>query len=268
MSDTKHLNVVIRVRKSGSQSLIEMLKAALPDSMNYAMPHDPPVADLGTGFAERFRLNRRVKKRLWKLFKTTSYTEAWRKVNSLATSGDLVSGHFCHDSVVLPDWELRFITLVREPLERLYSEYRYCRQSYRARPFWRRAYLSQRLKVAGRGTFGDYIDYLSSFGDRFANPLIGYLCGDLSGDLSPYEFLKAHYFHYGTLEDIEHFAEGLSAKLGREVPKIWTNKTSDPGGLKVENYDPKKLRELIGRDQDLYQSIINEAQVGSELNLS
>jgi hypothetical protein len=50
MSDSKDLFVLVRIRKSGSQSLVEMATAALPESKIYAMPPDPPLADLGGGW--------------------------------------------------------------------------------------------------------------------------------------------------------------------------------------------------------------------------
>ena len=138
MSQKPYVYALVRIRKSGSQSLVEMITAALPESRIMAMPPVPPVADLGTGVFEDFRRVRRTKKRLWKLFKLLSYPKAWEHLNATLNQGDIVSGHFGHGAPVLPAWDLRYITMVREPVSRLYSEYRYCRQSYLARPAWRR----------------------------------------------------------------------------------------------------------------------------------
>ena len=257
MSELDHLYVLIRVRKSGSQSLVKIMEDALPGCTVYPMPHDPPLADRGLGFWEHMRLLRRRRKRLHALFKTFSYSKAWRLLNDRAQHSDVIGGHFPYVSPDLPNWKLRYITLMREPLQRLYSEYRYCRQSFEQRPFWRRCYSSARIRIAGKGSFGDYIDYLDAQGERFTNPLVAYITGGQNLS-SPYEFLREHYFHYGVLERINQFASELSIKLGHKVSATWQNRTQESGALVEETYDQTKLQRLIGRDLELYRSVLNE----------
>lgn len=259
MSEKDHLYVLVRVRKSGSQSLVKIMQDALPDCTTYPMPHDPPEADLGVGLWESFRLWRRQKKRLKLLFSTKSYSRAWELLNERAKPNDLIGGHFPYGTPQLPKWELRYVTLMRDPLRRLYSEYRYCRQSYEQRSVLRRLYCSARIRVAGKGGFADYIAYLDEQGDRFANPLVAYIT---NGDdaVSPYEFLRKNYFHYGLLERMDQFADQLSAKMGREVSAVWQNKTKDSGAIELEDYDEGMVQRLIGRDISLYQSVLRELQ--------
>lgn len=254
MSSKPFLYALVRIRKSGSQSLVEMIRAALSQCKIYSMPPIPPPADMGVDLFEDFRRVRRTKKRLRKLFQTLSYAKAWEIINATAREGDIVSGHFMHGAPQLPDWDLRYITMVRDPLNRLYSEYRYCRQSYLQRPAWRRWYLAGRLKVGGKGSFGDYIRYLHSQGDRFANPLVGYITGGIDV-ADPYEFLKANYYHYGTMERMDLFAEGLSKKLGTPVTTTWKNKTEKVPAAEAESFDRGLLDALIAKDIQLYQSI-------------
>lgn len=257
MSEQDHLYVLIRVRKSGSQSLVKIMQDAYPESRLHPMPHDPPTADLGVGFKEEIRLARRQRKRLRKLYKTTSYPEAWKRCNQTAKSGDIVGGHFPYGTPDLPDFELRYITIMRHPLKRLYSEYRYCKQSFDQRPWWRRLYTSARIQVAGRGSFGDYIDYLDQQGEHFTNPLVAYITnGDR--ELTPYEFLRKHYYHYGLIERAQSFAAKLSSLTGRDVPAAWKNKTRDTGALDGEYYDEAKVQRLIGEDLKLYDAVLAE----------
>jgi hypothetical protein len=221
------------------------------------MPPVPPSADMGVGCFEHFRRVRRTKKRLWKLFNTFDYSKAWAYLNGHARQGDIVSGHFMYGAPVLPDWELRYITIVREPVSRLYSEYRYCRQSFFERPYWRRSYLAGRLKVAGRGDFRDYVKYLHSHVESFANPLVGYITGGVEvGDA--YDFLRQQYFHYGTLERMDLFADGLSAKLGSPVIPVWKNKTARVPAIEADDVDRDHIDALIGKDIELYKSIRDE----------
>jgi hypothetical protein len=254
MNEEKSLYVLVRIRKSGSQSLVEMIRGALPDRKIHSMPPDPPLADLGVGFFEDFRRVRRTKKRLWKLFKVTGYPEAWKHLNRNAVPGSVISGHFKYGSPVLPDWDLKYITIMRDPVGRLYSEYRYGRQSYFQRPVWRRFYLAERLKVAGKGTFRDYVAYLAKQGDRFSNPYVGYITGGRDC-ADPYEFLRGNYFHYGTLENIEHFADGIREKTGASFEPVWKNATRKSGDLGAEDYDEAEIKKLLGKDIDLYEKL-------------
>ncbi|MBC7979763.1 MAG: sulfotransferase family 2 domain-containing protein [Armatimonadetes bacterium] len=256
-NDEKYVYSLVRIRKSGSQSLVQMMTSALPESRIYAMPPAPPLADMGIDFFEQLRRIRRTKKRLWKLFRTSSYPKAWIYLNHHLKAGDIVSGHFHYAAPQLPDWKLRNITVVREPVERLYSDYRYCRQSYFQRPKWRRWYLAERLKIAGNGKFQDYIQYLHSRGDRFANPYIGYITGGKAVG-NPYEFLKDNYFHYGALERMDIFTNQLAIKIGRQIDPIWKNKTKKSGSLDLEEFDQTKVDVLLGKDIELYRSILAE----------
>jgi hypothetical protein len=259
MSHNPYLYALVRIRKSGSQSLVEMVRGALTSSKFYSMPPVPPTADQGVGVFEDFRRIRRTQKRLRKLFRTMSFPRAWSILNRVAKEGDVVSGHFMFGAPQLPDWELRYITLLRNPVDRLYSEYRYCRQSYLERPAWRRWYLAGRLKVAGRGSFGDYIQYLHSQKDRFANPLVGYITGGADAE-NPYEFLKTHYFHYGTMERMDLFAQGLSEKLGSPVTTTWKNRTEKVPAADSESYDRDQLQALMAKDIALYEAVAAEQQ--------
>lgn len=252
-----HLYCLIRVRKSGSQSLNQMLSSAFPEKKHFSMPSYPPTADKGIGIYEKFRYHRRVKRRLWKHFKAFSWQKTWDRVNSSASHGDIVSGHFAHGTPQLPNWDLRYITLVRNPLTRLISEYRYCKQSYDRRSRCSRWYLANRLKAAGTGSINDYMAYLLSHGDHFPNPLTAYITGE-SNHPDPYGFLVKNYFHYGTLEDIETFAKQLSEKIDRPLPVIWTNKTSQAPMVDQQEIDPISLEKLISKDMLLYQRISQE----------
>lgn len=257
MDSRPYLYVLVRVRKSGSQSLVKMMTSALLQQKLYAMPPVAPLSDLGVGLMEDFRRIRRTRKRLWKLFRCLNWEDSWQHIDTHAKSGDIVSGHMMYGVSKLPGWDLRYITLMRDPVDRLYSEYRYCRQSYYQRPLWRRTYLSARLKVAGKGEFSNYVSYLHSMKQQFANPLVGYITGEVDIS-SPYEFLREHYFHYGTLERLEGFAEGLSAKLGLPVGTVWKNQTRGQADVSSVSYDEAQLNELIGRDLELYRLVSAE----------
>ena len=258
MESGQTVYVLVRIRKSGSQSLVEMIRGALPASKIYSMPHNPPLSDIGLGFFENFRQVRRTKKRLWKLFKTTNYTDAWAQLNRQIKPGDVVSGHIKYGSPNMPSWDFKYITIMRDPVKRLYSDYRYGRQSYFQRPAWRRFYLAERLKVAGKGSFHDYVTYLASHGDRFVNPYVGYVTGECDHD-DAYGFLKKHFFHYGILEDVEKFTQGLRDKIGTKIESVWKNATKKSGDLEGEDYDKELIAKLLGKDIELYNKVRSES---------
>ena len=85
----------------------------------------------------------------------------------------------------------------------------------------------------------------------------GYITGGVEV-LNAYEFLRTHYFHYGTLERMDLFAEGLSVKLGRPISLVWKNKTEKVQAIEPNDFNHDHINALIGKDIELYKSICEE----------
>lgn len=88
MNQDPSLYVLDGIRKSGSYSLVEMITSALPESRISAMPPISPQAALGIDLSVDFRRVRRTKKRLWKLFKTLDFSNAWRILDCIGRGND------------------------------------------------------------------------------------------------------------------------------------------------------------------------------------
>lgn len=209
------LFVVVRVPKSGSTSLNLMVRKAMPDVRIFYLPKllDP---DAELTRMEQARAAKSRIRRYWRIAGALTEKGVWRRIASLARDGDVVSGHFPFGRPDLPGFDLSYVTLVRNPLDRLVSEYNYTRAGMEDRSGLRKLYQSRRTRAALRWSFGDYLRFLDEHKELYANLATRYVTGrDRCAD--PIAFLDASYFHYGALERLDLFAIGLSARIGRPV---------------------------------------------------
>lgn len=118
MKNQNYLYVSIRVPKSASTSLENIIHDALPEARLFDMV-GKVYGDGEYSIIEKIRAFRKERRRLWKNYGTFSPPAAWKKIENMAQSGDVVSGHFGIDEVVLGDFDLRRVTIVRHPAGRL-----------------------------------------------------------------------------------------------------------------------------------------------------
>jgi len=233
-----------------------MVKQALPDSRTFRMPHLSP--DLSTGITcyDRFRLKRRSLKGLWQGYRTLSEAEVWKKIAAASNEGDIVSGHLRYGAPQLPDVKLDCITLLRNPIDRMVSEYNYHREGYQARSRLHKVYMAGLLEIAGTRSFSEYIAYLHDHKWAFGNKATSYVMGN-NPDGDPFEFMCRNYFHFGILDEMEFFAEELSQKLNRAVKSTWINRTRNPVRHSLSSTDEAILEELLDKDLQLYRKTVD-----------
>lgn len=251
--EDKRLYTLVRIPKSGSRSLAKMVEKSLPSSHHFEIPqlNIDPTHKLHP--AERFRARRRILRGLLKFRALTTGT-LWRNISRLAGDGDILSGHMPYGTPQLPGWKLEYITLLRDPVERVVSEYYYSRKGYLSRPHWRRMYHKGHAEVTGTRSFPEYLEYLCRDMKRFGNPSLKYVTGTDSHP-APLSFLKEHYLHFGILERMDLFTTQLAEKLEAPVGELWENKSSEEDTYQPSAGDLKLLHTLLGRDIDFYQEV-------------
>ena len=178
----------------------------------------------------------------------------WKNIAKKATSGDIISGHLPYGRADLPNWELRYITLLRNPVDRAISQYFYTREGYLKRPAIRKAYLKGMSEVAAKGSLIDYLKYLHANQNRYSNPATAYITGSRTHP-APFEFLKENYFHFGILEEISIFATQLAEKTNTKPHELWVNKTKTKGKPVVSDEERELLNSLFQKDIDLYNKV-------------
>ena len=259
----KKLYFIIRIPKSGSQSMRDMVKEALHDSQYFRLPFLAPDPGTGITLYERLRLRRRTLKGFWRRYRTFREAAVWETISKSAKEGDMISGHLRYGSPQLPDWDLQCITLLRNPVDRLISEYNYFRQGYLERSLLHKVYVRGLLQVAGTHSLSDYIRYLHEHRGVFGNPATSFIIGaDSTAD--PFEFMRRNYFHFGVLEEMECFAAQLSEKLHRPVTSAWINKTRKTVDHRLTEDDQALLDELLDQDIPLYQKTVAFIRGGKE----
>ena len=251
MAERVKLYSVIRIPKSGSRSLGVMVEKSLPSSQHFKIPQLSVDTPEHLHPAEKFRARRRMIQGLLK-YRALSVEMLWKNVSAKAQDGDIISGHMPYGTQQLPGWQLHYITMLRDPIDRVRSEYYYSRKGYLSRPRWRRLYHKGHAEVTGTQSFSDYVHYLCNHRPRFSNPTLKYVTG---GDIcrDPLSFLKEHYFHFGILERMDLFTSQLAAKLDAPVCQVWENKSEV-----VDRYVPTEgelelLHSLLDKDIAFYR---------------
>jgi hypothetical protein len=253
--------VLVRVPKSGSTTLFWMMKSALPEASLYRMPK-LMRSDEGPSRLEKWRESRGRVRRFWKLFRALSEEGAWRRLADRLNDGDIVSGHFAFGTPVLPGFRADYITLLRNPLDRLISEYHYARESFRRLGRIHRLYHGGAVRAAGHLCFGDYLSFLEEHRELFENIATRYVTGARSCD-DPIGFLDRHYHHWGAVERLEMFAEGLSAKLGVPVQPRHERVTSNKPEITLSPSDRSRFERLFGEDLRMYEMALHRIDSGA-----
>ncbi len=246
-----NLYAVIRIPKSGSRSLGIMVEKSLPSSHHFKIPQLPFDTPDHLHPAEKFRVTRRMIHGLLK-YRALNAEMMWKNVSRKARDGDIISGHMPYGDPQLPGWQLRYITLFRDPIDRVVSEYYYSRKGYLSRPLWRRWYHKGHAEVTGTKSFSDYVRYLCNHRPRFSNPALKYATGGDSHQ-DPLSFLKEHYFHFGILERMDLFTSQLAEKLDAPVCQVWENKSDEPQKYVPADADLELLHTLLDRDIAFYR---------------
>jgi hypothetical protein len=253
-SPVRTLYVLVRVPKSGTTSLVSMMGAALPAARFFYMPK-LMRSDEGPSRIEKLRAMRSRGRRFWKLFRTLPEDTAWRRLAAEARDGDVVSGHFPYGAVRVPGAELRHITLLRDPLARLLSEYHYTRAGIERRGPLHRLTRRGSLAEAALGSFSDYLAFLDEHSALYANIATRYVTGSPGVD-DPVAFLERSYFHFGALERLDLFTAALSAKLGSAVAAAHERPTSNKAPVELSSADRAIFERLFEQDIRMHRDLI------------
>jgi len=245
--------VVIRVPKSGSTSLANMMRDGLRGATVYDMP-TPAEAQYGRPLIEQFRFARNRLRMLRRLHGTYSMATAWRRIAEQARSGDVVTGHIRFGDADLPGLELKHITLVRDPVARVLSDYNYARLGFQKRHVVRRLYHRGPVMAAGLYDFSGYLAYLDERRGEYGDITARYVYGRASVS-DPQAFIRTNYFHIGTTERLSLFLLGLGRKLGVPVAMRRDNITARQEVTAIAAADRPVFERVFGRDIAIYEAV-------------
>jgi hypothetical protein len=244
------LFLCLRIPKSGSESLVRGLESAFADLRIFYVPNtlDP---DSRVSRLQRLRFLRARFQNLSRHYGTVSMRAVWRQIEREAKAGDLLMGGHVDFRTAAAHLArpLKIIALLREPIARARSEYDYMRRSYARKSRLNRFDASVLHKKAGRLDFDSYLDFLYAHRMIYGDIVCQYLGRDGSEDLP--QFFSRNVLHCGLLEQSEHFARGLSEKLGRPFALPMTNQAAGERP-EITQYQSTLLQQIYARDLALY----------------
>mgnify|MGYP001553200329 CR=1 FL=1 len=248
---TEAVYVAVRIPKSGSESLAELLRAAFPESHRFYLPSTYD-ADGQLSLLQRLRFLRSRGRNLMERYRTLDMHDAYEAIEETAQYGDLIEGGHIDFPTVRANIgrKLRIITLLRDPAQRSLSEYNYARQVYERRHPLRRFTVALISKIAGTRDYDGFLDFMEEHRAVYGDIASRYIGWDGVENLSSY-FARS-VFHAGVLEDRDRFARELSEKLGKNLAFPHQNRTVNPAETAVTAAQRTKIEKIYARDMALY----------------
>jgi Sulfotransferase domain len=247
-----HLFLCVRVPKSGSLSLSGALKPAFVGQQTFLLPHTLDFDGRIARF-QKLRFNRTWLRNLFKLYGTFDTTKVFANINKRAQDGDLIDGghldfRFVEARIKRP---LKIISILRDPYERVRSEYNYARQSFRKKRLLERADAGLLPKMATRYSFTGFLDFLLEHKSVYGDIAAAYLGWRVDEPLGAFD--AQNVFHCGVLEKPAAFVKGLSDRLGRLVEMPHLNRTFGAGADALDAAQKQRIEALYPRDFELYE---------------
>ncbi len=254
---SQDLVACIRIPKSGSKSFATLVAAAFEGRGTFYLPDTwRPEARISRWQA--FRLWRSQTQNLRSKLGVWSLDDALARIDRDAVAGDLVvGGHFDYGTVSGGmKRPVRSIVMMRDPAERLQSEYAYARVGFLKKKPWQRFDAHLLAKAAGRYDFDGFIDFQRDHAEVYGDVAAGYL--GWKGGMSASD-VRATVWCWGVLDRAEAFAADLSDRVGRALSFPRSNVTAGKGEEKPTADQRRRIEALSPRDHELYALCRGEA---------
>jgi hypothetical protein len=241
----------VRIPKSGSESVSQMLRDALPRERQFYLPNTMDLDGRVSAF-QRSRFLRRQRRNLVRAYRTASLGKALEIVAASISGGDVIDGgHIDFRSIAAAMMKpLQMIVLLRDPASRNLSEYNYARQVYLVRNPIRRLTAAMLPKICGTRDFDGYLDFVADNQSVYGDVAAQYMGWDGAEDLAA--FFSRNVFQAGMLEQNEKFADALSCKLGRQFRFPAVNRTAWRSAESITRAQHSKIEKINPRDCALY----------------
>jgi hypothetical protein len=249
--DADALIVVIRTPKSASSSLAAIAAQAFSDGRAFMLPNTLDIEG-SISALQHLRHIRHAARVNYRWHRLLRLEQVFERINLEAKPGDfLTGGHIdfdtCHNALTRP---FKFITLVRNPIDRASSEYAYARAGFSRKNRLAKFDASLIAKVAGRHSFEGYLDFLTDHRAAFGDIACRYVGVKPGDDIAAH--FAAHAYHFGTVDNLPAFARGLAARTGHIVEERHLNATT-AARIKLTSSERRKIEKLYPGDFALYE---------------
>lgn len=258
------LVALIRIPKSGSTSMSEVVHDCLPTARKFLLP-DSAVPGNSSTLLERMRLVRTTIKNGAIRHGRVTRTGLLRLIESKATPGDIVSGgHVSFADLRAIRRQMRIVTLIRNPVDQLLSQYNYQRSNHFKRSSLARFDSSLQAKLAARYSLEGYVDALSERPADFGNIACQYLSIEEEKDIA--QRVDRDIALIGCLEDFEGFVALLKRTLGGAAMWRRSNRTTHKAVAAVDRRTRLKIERLSELDAQLYDYVVSRHAVQSSVH--
>ncbi len=244
--------VSVRVPKSGSSSLSRILADAFAGARIFYLYNtlDP---DSTISALQRWRYRRSLTRNLRRRYRTRDLAKVYAKISTEAANGDLIDGGHIDFATVRArvNRPLKMITLLRDPVERVRSEYNYARQAMGTKNIFNRFDAGVMPKIASRNDFSGFLDFLFEHREAYGNLASRYIGWNGKEDLAGY--FARNVFHAGVLEDSERFAADLSKKIGKPLTFPQINRVKTPTATEITKSQRSRIEQIYPLDFTLYE---------------
>ena len=247
------LYAIIRVPKSGSQSLRTWAVQAFPDAKQFRIPNTLHL-DGAFGVLQRLRHTRHVLRHSISWYGSPkTLAGICEMIDRTAPPGSILTGgHFdfptLHANFKQP---VKIVSLLRDPVRRALAEYNYLRDGYsRKFSLWQLS-AGALASTAGRYSFAGFVDFLMENRKVYGNIACRYL--GVENPAAIRQHFADHVYHVGCVEDPQRFAAAFKKKTGRDVPLGHENRTKKITIDTVPQAERAKLEQLYEHDYSLYE---------------
>lgn len=251
--------IVIRVPKCGSTSLARMVTKSLPNSnVFYISSAGIELANEeneNISHIEKFRIYKNSTRSIWKKHRCLSFDAVWDKTNQIIKDNDIIHGHLTVDAIQLKECNRRLISVIRDPYNRMLSEYNYSRTSFNKKNFISKKY-KNKLYIAGNYSFEGYISYLKENQPLHGRYISRFLIGK-NKHTNPMEFLQDNYYAFGVLERMDLFINDFYKKSNIRLTQQKANITKSRKYNELSTNERNAVSKFCEEDIDLYQNIKN-----------
>ncbi|HEY2032823.1 MAG TPA: hypothetical protein VGH02_03980 [Rhizomicrobium sp.] len=245
------VSLCVRVPKSGSESLSKLLREAFASRRTFYLPSTIKLDGSISAF-QNFRFRRTRSRNLMRQYGTPSIDAVFARIAAQATAGDLIDGgHIDFPTVRAQVQPLRMITILRHPVDRVSSEYRYARAGHLRKNIVSRLDAALNAKMAARHDFDGYLDFLLDHGETYGSIASRCIGWDGAEDLRAY--FSQNVFHSGVLEESARYTRSLGEKLGLDLSFPYTNRSTKSGSVSPTASQRARIERLHARDMQLYE---------------
>lgn len=255
----KSILILVRIPKSGSTSVSLMVRKPFLVERTLAMgPSINPDADLSA--LQNFRIGIKTLKKRTKKYGAITVAQMQRAIQAREKGLDLITGHIHYGFVKLKTKQPRHITVLRDPFSRAQSDYFYAKQRM-VKKTGRNYYQSKRLKIAAAQDFESYLSFLAEHEKSYANSASRFIIGESDFEAA-FDCLEKGFFHYGLLENLPQFIDGLSQKTGLlNFELVHARKSARPQERVPVSRDERRLIErLYDADLECYEQARTKLQ--------